>query len=40
MNSPAIGAVLLYANGNVESLPITSKTDFAHRLMDCVTVLF
>jgi hypothetical protein len=40
MDSPAIRAVLLYADGKSESLPVTSKTDFAAILISRVPLLF
>jgi len=40
MNSPAIGAVLLYADGKTESLPAMPKAQFANLLISRVPSLF
>jgi hypothetical protein len=40
MNSAAIGAVLLYADGKSESLPVMSKDEFANLLISRVAFLF
>jgi phosphopantothenoylcysteine decarboxylase / phosphopantothenate---cysteine ligase len=40
MNSSSVSAVLLYAGGATESLPVTSKAEFGHLLISRVPALF